>query len=321
MGAPILLKVPTLGALLLVASSGCTTLSLERHTLAQAKTVSDVRYEETLQNLAMIADDPAALPVYSSIYAGTSQVTDTWQFGESTVWVRKKFMSSATNGFLTETASPLLSRSVTDNWSLDPILAPEKIEAMRCACRWVIYGPQRACAECPGLLASPEQDHSPGRHFGVADRLARLPRGWLRVGQRTDVPADACYQAHSGRTSVWVMPDGMDGLSTFTMILQDIARVNINSDSLYFWPPPPCVYGRVSGPLRPDGVGNAGPGKPEAAAQIPPVAAKDGRTLEVYVFTDGNSHLVPPAPYRTVRIENLGGDPSVRSYVSAAGGP
>jgi hypothetical protein len=222
-------------------------------------------------------------------------------------------------GFGTEAINPQLTRTVTDNWSLDPVTAPEKLEAMRCACRWVTIGPERACTSCLGLLSSPEQDHSPGRHFGVADRLARLPVGWLHVGCHKDVPAGSCYKAHCGDTWVWVMPDGMVGLSDFTLVLQDIARVSINSDSLFYWPPPPCVYGRRSASpdkKPPDGGGG---GNAVAKEEKKTPADADRSTLEVSVFTDGCNCLVPAGPYRKYRFENLGGDPSFRSAVSAAG--
>jgi hypothetical protein len=303
-------------------------LALERHTLAQGESVAELRYLEVVDNLALVARDPGALPAYSSIFAGTAQVTDTAQFGTTLVWLVKGIMSSVSYGLFTEAANPQLSRSVSENWSLDPLVVPEKVEAMRCACRWVISGPEKACGSCPGLLASPEQDHSPGRHFGVAERLARLPSGWLHVGRMLEVPHCARYKAHSGDTWVWVMPDGMAALADFTLVLQDIARVNINSDSLYYWPRPPCVYTRVSSPPAPTKEGDQTRGRSSTAIEnaAPKDTSKatanaDLSTLEVSAYVDPNQHLIPGAPYRQVRFENLGSDPSIRSQVSAAGAP
>jgi hypothetical protein len=103
------------------------------------------------------------------------------------------------------------------------------MEAMRCACQWVIFGPERACSEYPGLLADPEQDLSATPHFGVEDRLARLPSGWLHVGCLIEVPPGACYKAHCGGTWVWVMPEGRRGLADFTLVLHDIATLDLRS--------------------------------------------------------------------------------------------
>src|SRR5579885_1738147 len=75
----------------MAACSGCTSLCLERHTLAQGGTVEDLRYREVLDALAMVADDPATLPAYASIYAGTAQVTDSGQALSTTVWTAVGF--------------------------------------------------------------------------------------------------------------------------------------------------------------------------------------------------------------------------------------
>jgi hypothetical protein len=102
-----------------------------------------------------------------------------------------------------------------------------QLEAMRCACRWVLAGPEQCEPDCLHILADPEKDMSPGPHFGVANRLERLPHGWLRVGRLCDVPAGALYQDHCGDTWVWITPDGLEGLAGFTLVLQDIATLNV----------------------------------------------------------------------------------------------
>jgi len=85
------------------------------------------------------------------------------------------------------------------------------------------------------ILADPEsievavENSTPGYHphFGVKDRLRTLPAGWLHVGRMCEVPVEACYKAQCGDTWVWVMRDGMEGLSGFTLVLQDIATLNV----------------------------------------------------------------------------------------------
>ena len=313
-----------------LACTGCTTWALERHTLAQGESAADLRYQEVLDNLALVAQDPAALPAYSSIFAGTAQVVDTEQVSSATLWVGKSVMGTARAGFLSETGTPQLSRSVSENWSLDPLIAPEKIEALRCACRWVLYGPQEACASCPGLLESPDEAPTPGRHFGVADRLAQLPPGWLHVGGLKDVPLAAPYKAHCDDAWVWVLPDGLEGLADFTLVFQDVARVNINSESLFHTETPPCVFAR-GGELNPllvwaaSAVGSS-LGSPQGLLTAPALFPGKGfsrpmPTLEVSAYVDRQHHLVPGFPYRPIRFENLGADSSLRSQVSASGAP
>src|SRR5205823_7673165 len=102
---------------------------------------------------------------------------------------------------------PLISRSPRLQWTVDPAADYTQLEALRCACRWVVYGPADACDHCPGILSDPEHDPMPGPHFGVADRLARLPAGWLHVEKRHLAPAGACATGRYGDTCVWVMPE------------------------------------------------------------------------------------------------------------------
>ncbi len=282
---------------LMAASTGCTTLALERHTLAQEESPTDIRYKEVLENLAMVAHDPATLPAYSSIFAGTVQITDTAQLASMTTFAP---------GAAAQMLTPQLTRAALGNWALDPINAPEKLEAIRCACRWVIYGPDFACRDCPGLLATPEQAPSPGRHFGVADRMAQLPAGWLHVGRLCDVPLKACYKAHCGDTWVWVMPDGMQALADFNLIIQDIARVDINSTTLLFIRPTPSDF---SFPTT-------------ATVRTPccegPYANQSANVMAA-VSVDPCGILVPDTPYYRWRLENLGSDPNLRSQINAAG--
>jgi hypothetical protein len=169
---------------------GCTTAALKRHTLNQAASPTDIRYQEILDNLAMVARDPSTLPSYSSIFAGTAQITDSAQMASTTTFGP---------GSGAQVLNPQFTRATVGNWTLDPINVPEKLEAMRCACRWVVYGREAACQDCAGLLASPQQAPYPGRHFGVADRLAKLPQGWLNVGYKA--PMHARYKAHSGKVA------------------------------------------------------------------------------------------------------------------------
>jgi hypothetical protein len=202
-------------------ATGCTTVSLERYTLSQVHSVADYRYNGALHCLAQVAADPTALPSYAQIAWGVTRVQDQEMLNPTTTWSR------AAHGFAMQSLAVMGSRSPQEQWNVDPVADETQLRAMRCACRWVIYGPEHACDECSGILADPEKDPSPGPHFGVADRLARLPAGWLHVGHWRDLPAEACYVAHCGDTWVWVMPDGLEGLANFTLVLQDIATLDL----------------------------------------------------------------------------------------------
>src|SRR5439155_23405397 len=47
--------------------------------------------------------------------------------------------------------------------------------------------------------------------------------GWYRTGCKKDVPKKACHVGHYCDTYVWVLPDGLEGLTRFTMTVIDLA--------------------------------------------------------------------------------------------------
>jgi hypothetical protein len=203
------------------AATGCTALSLERHTVNQSQTVTDYRYHAALYALAMVAADPDTLPSYSLLANGVAAVTDTGLLGTTSTW------SGAPEVFASQILGLTGSRSPNLLWTLSTVTEYTQLEAMRCACRWVLEGSERLCPDCLHVLADPETDLSPGPHFGVMERLTRLPQGWLHVGRLCDVPAQACYKEHCGDKWVWVMPEGTEGLAGFTLVLQDISTLNV----------------------------------------------------------------------------------------------
>jgi hypothetical protein len=69
----------------------------------------------------------------------------------------------------------------------------------------------------------------PSFHLDVARQLAALPQGWLHVGRGCRFPKNALYKARCGDTVVWVTPEGMAGLSQFTLVMLDIATVDPTS--------------------------------------------------------------------------------------------
>jgi hypothetical protein len=278
------------------ACTGCTSLALERHSLGQATSAESIRYREVLANLAMVANEPSALPAYSSIFSGTLNVTDAAQLGSTTIWQAGLANKS---GFFSEGLAPQLSRTVIQNWSLDPILVPEKLEAMRAACQWIIYGSGMISLHDMSLLADPDRDPSPGRHFNVQTRLEQMPLGWIHRGNLEDVPLRAMYKAHYKTAWVWVMPEGMNGLTDFTLIMQDIARVQSNSPTLFAVPPGTSFF----------------------AFQTSDWISPAGKRfyVQAIVSVDINGNLISDLPYFPMRTDDVGSESSLRSQINAAG--
>jgi hypothetical protein len=242
-------------SIIIASAPGCTAVALKRATLSHAGSSTDLRYKEVIENLAMSAANPDILPAYSSIYAGTTDINDNLKATSASVWVRTALQKPLryTSFFSTQSADFAGSRAVKSNWTLDPTVVPEKLRAMRAACRWATAGPETVGPDIRYLMAyHPPEFVEPrptpsggagsyklilkrypledGYYFDVADRLANLPPGWLHSENRwRDIPRDACYWAGCAGKYVWVGPEGMAALSEFVLILQKIARVDFST--------------------------------------------------------------------------------------------
>jgi hypothetical protein len=61
----------------------------------------------------------------------------------------------------------------------------------------------------------------------VRDKI-EVPVGWFGVGCKADVPKGACFVGHHGDRYVWVMPNHVDDLSQFTLIVLGITKHGIS---------------------------------------------------------------------------------------------
>jgi hypothetical protein len=287
--AELFMKYSIIAALVLV-QAGCTTISLTRHSATQVDSVADLRYQVILDNLAQVADDPTRLPSVVGLGSGTVFVQDQGSASTTITWPYS-VGSVATN--------PSFNRQISQNWSLDPTLIPEKLEAVRAACQWAVGGPQCVKPASMSLLIRPQDAPvGPERHYGIADQLAQLPPGWLGCGKRCDVPACARYQSHCGQTWVWVTPENEKYLTGFTIAVQNVLKVNVNSPTLFHAAPlySPVVFK------------TADTSNPEGRMRF---------TVQMVVNPSG--HLVPDQPYVPWRLDNSFSDSALRSAIGAAG--
>jgi hypothetical protein len=213
------MKSSTLAALLAPLCLGCTTMALEQYTLRQIGTLGELRDREVLHCLAQVAANPEALPSFAISGDGITRVTDAVTLSATTSWTR------VVNGFAMQSLLGNANRSPLGTWIVDSVGDFERLEAMRCACQWALRGR----AQCPGnceILEDPQQFPDGKPHFGVAERLSRLPPGWVQFGRAADVPRNACYKGHCGHTWVWVTPEFAESFAQFELAIFDIALLD-----------------------------------------------------------------------------------------------
>jgi hypothetical protein len=201
---------------------GCQThLSLRDNTLRTSATLTDLNYQQVLNNVAMFVANPAAMPSVAVINAGTVTVADQKSLNTNATYaptVTFEQQSGSGLPILSLLLNPSGSRSLTENWSLAPVTDVDNLRRIRCAFQLLVLqgGETTDCDRCSELLQRFYQ--------GETDRLdCLIPMGWYHAGCKQDVPKSACYVAHYGHTYVWVLPDGLEGLTRFTMTIIDLA--------------------------------------------------------------------------------------------------
>jgi hypothetical protein len=100
-------------------------MQLRRSTVCQANTLTELQYEQVLNNIAMFSCDPYTLPSMVAIKAGTTQAADTGTGG---------FLPGASTNFFIQ---PALTgtRTVVGQWATAPITDDTSLELLQMAYR------------------------------------------------------------------------------------------------------------------------------------------------------------------------------------------
>ncbi|MHB1426189.1 MAG: hypothetical protein ACYC3I_23745 [Gemmataceae bacterium] len=109
----------------LCCATGCTSMRLRQRTVNQASTLSELQYQQILNNLAQFAVNPTALPSHANLMEGTTQVTD-----------------SISGGSLIDLGPPAVtqpqlfgSRTVVAQWGMLPVIDPTELRLLYIAYR------------------------------------------------------------------------------------------------------------------------------------------------------------------------------------------
>ncbi|HEX4143152.1 MAG TPA: hypothetical protein VHY91_06350 [Pirellulales bacterium] len=94
-----------------LAAAGCTHMQLRRSTVGQATTLTELQYQQVLNNLAMAYCDPYVLPSLIALKSGTTQTADTGTGGI--------LPSAETNSLIAPSLTG--SRTIVEQWSTTPI--------------------------------------------------------------------------------------------------------------------------------------------------------------------------------------------------------
>lgn len=207
---------------LISSVNGCAThMALQKDTVQTTNTLTELQYQQVLDNVARFYDDPDTVPSFAVATAGTVSIADTKGAGVSPTYAPTLPFALQGGGAL-----PILTllfpfttqRAVTENWSLTPITDADNLRRLRCAYRLLVMGDATPNhAYCHKQM----KEFFAGEEAALADYFP--PRGWYQLGRKHDVPACACYVGKHGCTYVWVTAEGRNDLAVFTMGALDLA--------------------------------------------------------------------------------------------------
>lgn len=190
-------------ACLAICSVGCTVDQLRFSTGRQGNTIIDVQYRQALDNIARFVAVPDSLPHFATTSTGTTQVTDAAGLNALTFNWHPHTGSAAIGG----------NRTVLENWTLVPMLEPDRLQAMQLAFKIVTRAELSPCDNLEKLK----------EYLAPFTPECQLPLGWYCVGRWWwQVPKHVPFGHYDG-TYVWVRPGRMADLSQFTLTLLMIA--------------------------------------------------------------------------------------------------
>ncbi|HYV37414.1 MAG TPA: hypothetical protein VE988_17035 [Gemmataceae bacterium] len=117
-----------LATVALLTGTGCTHTALEKRTLNQASTLTDLQYLQVLDNLAMFACNPAALPWHMKLTSASIQVTD-----QGTVSFLDSMVHSKPPIAYTLTSTLTAQRGVVNQWGGCPTVSADNLELLALA--------------------------------------------------------------------------------------------------------------------------------------------------------------------------------------------
>jgi hypothetical protein len=162
-----------------------------------------------LDNLALIAGCPDALPYFAVLQDGTTQVQHEKGAEFGLAWTPYTLAG--------ETLALRGNRVLSEQWGLDPVKEPERLDAMRWVYRWATRGEEGVTPDGWTRLG----------YFHAREEVRKIPPGFFQTGKCGAAPKDACYVGRSGAQAVWVDAAGVEALTRLTLVIMDIATIDL----------------------------------------------------------------------------------------------
>jgi hypothetical protein len=245
---------------LLTLMTGCQSILVERNTVSMAERLSDIQYGQVMDNLALVADNPGALPHFVLTDSGKTVVQETDQTSFSMAWALIVYNMPRFSNTVLSNASPAVQyiHQDADEWDGEPALQPVQELLMRDLYHKALGLPpshgettvaesffnatpfkdkdeeklitlmQSVTSQLPESveLVSSLANSKPAYFQAQHETYNRIDPCHIHVGHRLDVPKDACYVGHHGHTYVWAMNEDMESLTNLTISVLAVATAD-----------------------------------------------------------------------------------------------
>lgn len=118
-------------ALSCLFSLGCTDHFLRKHTARTASTLTDIMFQQVMDNVAMFCCEPDTLPHFAILGDGTTQLQDSAQATVTPKWKNPLEFVDLTLGMNGQ-------HQLMENWKLQPVMSAGRLKRMRAAFRYVV---------------------------------------------------------------------------------------------------------------------------------------------------------------------------------------
>ena len=112
-----------IGLSVLLLATGCSHLKLQRNTIGQGSTLTDIQYQQVLDNLAMFACNSDSLAWHIKINGGVVQVADQGS----------GFLGTNLGGPGIFAPNFGIQRNVLNQWNVDPVIESDDLELLQLA--------------------------------------------------------------------------------------------------------------------------------------------------------------------------------------------
>ncbi len=203
----------------LLAASGCATTQVAFTATRQMGTQPDIYTDQTLENLARVADDATALPYFALLQNGVPTTNNTSTLTIGSMSFPTQTVVKQLHNQRSGTIGPIGGSWVVGaNWTISPVNDPDRLTAMRYLYNWTLGRPPENLDKANMLLKQ-----YLGKDFSLD--TVHIPQDWFQHGGWHDVPKAACRKFHHHGTYYWIVPGMVEQLTQLTIKMLDIATV------------------------------------------------------------------------------------------------